>query len=550
MKSGLLFVLSFILVAKARPLTSLVECISCHATIDALREYAKEPSHYTNILDIARSICIEEVGLLPAICDGYMSEYEDVFIGILANKYLDSDRLCVDLGYCTTPTYVEENFTNYVVNTMKGKPPGPGPVPTGRKSFTFAHVSDIHLDVYYTTGANENCDEPLCCRTGTGNTGYWGTVGNCDMPLRTLEAGLQQISALKPDFVIITGDFPPHDMWNQSRDYNLQYQVLVSDSVKKYLGDIPVYPMYGNHACYPINQYQFGVDQWIPAPFCKDWDLPLVYKADLELHAGYSVRHRLTNLRLIALDTQAGNAGNYYLTLNATDPQGLLTWLYQQLALAENNKEMVYLYAHIPFGDVDCLSEWSRHANVLLDRFEYTIAGVFFGHTHDDELHISRGAFTNSITKVQWIAPSFTTNVFRNPAFRIFEADEDTKIITDYTQYRLDLAKANASPNVTAVWDIAYSFKQLYGVKDLSAQSIYGLALNIGNNETLALQYLSNFHNGLPAPTSCDRDCLHMLQCRLTYGVSDDIFNCQGVEKGWLFKFNEQLFGNWTYKNK
>ena len=532
----------------ARPLTGTVECLSCHATIDALQKHYQDPSLWTKYMDILEGMC-EDVGhQTPGVCQGAVSEFEGPIVYALTNKYLDPDHLCLDLGFCTSPTYVEENFTNYVITTMQGKPPGPGPVPTNRKSFNFVHISDIHLDIYYTEGTDENCNIPMCCRNGTGSAGHWGTPSVCDLPIRTLEAGLQQVSKLNPDFVIITGDFPPHDVWNQSRDYNIQYQQLVSSTVKNNLGGIPVYPMFGNHACFPINQYQFGLAGWIPAPFCKDWGLGADYQLSLELHAGYSVLHKLTKLRMIALDTQTGNAGNYYLAINATDPQGQLTWLYQQLLAAEANKEVVYIFAHIPFGGVDALTPWSRHVNVLMDRFEYTVAGLFFGHTHNDEFQINRGAFTNGPTKVQWIAPSFTTYTFHNPSFRLFQADEDTKIVTDYTQYVLNLNKANLDPSTPPTWDVAYSFKEFYGVKDLTPQSVYNLALNIGNNQTLALQYLANFYHGNNPPTGCDTKCMHELQCSLTYGIPDDVFNCLGKEKDWQFKLNEQFFPNWTYK--
>ena len=324
---------------------------------------------------------------------------------------------------------------------------------------------------------------------------------------------------------------------------------MVSSTVKKYLNNTIIYPIFGNHACFPINQYQF-IDNWIPGPFCDDWQLSDAIRFDLQLHSAYNVRHKLTNLRLIALDTQVGNAGNYYLAVNATDPQGLLTWLYNQLLAAEKAKDVVYIYSHIPPGDQDCLSDWSRHINVLFDRFEYTIAGLFYGHTHTDEFHVNRGVYSGNPTKIQWIIPSVTTYSFHNPSFRVYTADEDTKLVVNFDQYRLNLTKANFYPNTPPTWDLAYSFKEFYGVPDLSPQSVYELALNIGNNQELALKYFDNFYSGNSPVSACDIQCQHLLFCKLTYGISDDIFNCQGIEKGAIFKFNEMIFPPWSYKVK
>jgi sphingomyelin phosphodiesterase len=539
------------------PRANFVECEACHLVIAGLQDYAKDPNLYTGVVEAVLNLCVDVSGEQEVVCKGLIDEFEDIAIDIFTQKFIDPERLCLELEYCSTPTYVEEDFDAYVANVMKGKPSGPGPVPTGKSSYTFAHLSDIHLDFYYTPGSESECDLPLCCRTGTGtgnnSAGYWGGLV-CDIPVRTLEAALQQLSTLSPEFIIVTGDYPPHDVWNQSVNYNLEYQRVVSSAFQKYFqnSNTIVYPIYGNHGCYPINQYLYGPKQYMPTPFCQDWawtvtSSPAVLSS-LQSNAGYSLLHKNTNLRLIALDTNTGNSGNYYLFINSTDPQGQLGWLYQQLLKAEAAKEVVYIFGHIPPGDVDCLSVWSNHFNAIVDRFEYTIQGLFFGHTHNDEFHINRGVYSNLPLKVQWIAPSTTTYTYKNPSFRLFQADSDTKILTDYTQYRLNLTNANLYPDVTPLWDAAYSFKQYYGINDITVKNVYNLALKIGNSEQLATSYLYNFYTAVNAPSECDIRCQSELSCELTYGVLDDILNCQGYDKDWIYKLLEELFGVWVYK--
>ena len=209
------FVVSLIIVgalSAATPVSSLVECASCRATIEALREYEKDPNHWEKILDIAQGMCVDKAKQTPEVCAGLIQEYSPVIIDSLLNKILDPEYMCVQLQYCTTPKYIPENFTNFVSTVMSGKPPSPGPVPTRKGTLRFAHFSDVHLDFYYTPGTNDECDEPLCCRpkNGVGRSGPWGGV-KCDIPVKTFEAALQQLVELKPDFIIITGDFPPHD---------------------------------------------------------------------------------------------------------------------------------------------------------------------------------------------------------------------------------------------------------------------------------------------------------------------------------------------------
>lgn len=80
----------------------------------------------------------------------------------------------------------------------------------------------MHLDLNYAEGSLSKCDEPLCCeeKFGPGKTaddtaGYWGSYG-CDIPLRTLDAGVNSMASHDLDFVLWNGDSPPHDLWNQT----------------------------------------------------------------------------------------------------------------------------------------------------------------------------------------------------------------------------------------------------------------------------------------------------------------------------------------------
>ncbi|PIO59661.1 hypothetical protein TELCIR_18872, partial [Teladorsagia circumcincta] len=60
-------------------------------------------------------------------------------------------------------------------------------------------LSDMHVDFEYEPGSEAECDLPICCRPSTGApqrpAGYWGTVGKCDIPYRTLKNMLEHINA-------------------------------------------------------------------------------------------------------------------------------------------------------------------------------------------------------------------------------------------------------------------------------------------------------------------------------------------------------------------
>ena len=533
---------------------NIVECEACKTTIKALQEYYSDPSRWVKENEIAVDVCVDSGSFIRSVCEGGVSENSPIVIDSLLKRALDPDFLCKELNYCTGPTYQPENFTQWVSNVMAKKPPNPAPVPTGKSSYTFAQMSDIHIDMFYQPGTVTDCDEPVCCRQGTGNAGVWGDY-NCDLPIKTFEAALQQLQTYSPDFIIITGDMPPHDIWNQSDSYNMGYQSIASALLKQYFPTTPVYAIYGNHACFPVNQFSFELDaeKWLQDGFADNWGYWLDQNVinSLKQRGTYTMLHPGTNLRMIALNTQACNDQNFYLWVNSTDPGGQVQWLWEQLSAAEKNGEVVYMYGHYYLADDGCLKYWSYHINALIDRFENTIAGMFFGHSHEDSYHINRGVYSNLPTGIQYVSPSITTYTDKNPSFRIYQADTDTKLVVDYSQYRLNLPKANLSPVSTPIFDLAYTFKAQYGIQNMLPSTLYNLALQISNNQTLALIYINNHQTGVDPQSSCDSSCLHGWLCDITYGVGDQIDNCSGPEPdNWQSKLNDILFPPWVYKIK
>ena len=64
-------------------------------------------------------------------------------------------------------------------------------------------------------------------------------------------------------------------------------------------------------------------------------------------------------LRLISLNNALGDAVNFYLYINQTDPDGTMTWLLEQLEDAERNGDKVHIVAHIGGGDGEALEGWA-----------------------------------------------------------------------------------------------------------------------------------------------------------------------------------------------
>lgn len=109
----------------------------------------------------------------------------------------------------------KDNFVNYLYDeleaaTAKANEP--------RKTLTFVHFTDLHLDLDYQVGANKKCKAPMCCRIEDGMAtdpadaaGPYGSMALCDIPVSTFYLMGDLVKSWNPDGVFWTGDVVPHD---------------------------------------------------------------------------------------------------------------------------------------------------------------------------------------------------------------------------------------------------------------------------------------------------------------------------------------------------
>lgn len=115
-----------------------------------------------------------------------------------------SQLFCLTIfGLCQWP----DIDTSYTPPFSATKPSTTRPPPSGKPPLKVVHISDIHVDLSYETGASFNCTKPICCRPYTpahapGNTSFpAGPFGNsaCDSPVSLEENMYAAINALVPD---------------------------------------------------------------------------------------------------------------------------------------------------------------------------------------------------------------------------------------------------------------------------------------------------------------------------------------------------------------
>lgn len=271
------------------------------------------------------------------------------------------------------------------------------------------------------------------------------------------------VNDIKPDLIIWTGDNPPHNPWQSNKDEVLNITSTFIDLLyNKYNYKGPVFPALGNHE-EPISD---TYDPFTPSRE-KDFlfsmaNLFKIWFNDEELQSFeqngyYTAKYLNTNLRIISVNSLLCDNLNFFLIKDPTDPGQQISWMEQVLRQAELDKEIVFIIGHIPPGDSTFLTQCSLRYNALADRFSQIIRGHFYGHTHLDEFRIIPEYFNSTnVAGIIFTAPSLTTYSFQSPSFRVFDVDTETLIIRNYFQYRLNLTKANLTPDIKPSFEIVY----------------------------------------------------------------------------------------------
>ncbi|KAG1714646.1 Sphingomyelin phosphodiesterase [Nymphon striatum] len=403
-------------------------------------------------------------------------------------------------------------------------------------------LTDLHHDPYYAVGSNAFCGEPLCCRASNGfpsdvksKAGKWGNYQNCDLPLKTLKHMLDHISkSHEIDYIFWTGDFPSHDVWNQTRSTQLNSVQKITDLLVQYFPKIPVFPALGNHESYPVDSfpppYVTGEHsiKWLYNKLNSTWTTWLdkdKVSSTIIKGAYYSIRPK-PGYRIISLNMNYCNTLNWWLLTDMTDPAGELAWLVEQLLEAEKLDEKVHIIGHIP--PPECPKFWSYNYNNIINRFENTIQAAFFGHTHADQLHLhyeGKNSKDKRATVAVYVAPSGTTYNSLNPAYRIYdidggESENNSWAVLNHDSYFLNITDANLTDKPQ--WLHEYNAKEAYGLSSLSPEDWDKVVEGFKTNKTSFDKYYRYQFHLSDATKPCDDACRKSTICAIQAASSGD----------------------------
>ncbi|KAI8098257.1 Metallo-dependent phosphatase-like protein [Gilbertella persicaria] len=294
-----------------------------------------------------------------------------------------------------------------------------GVAPVNTVHGRFLHITDIHMDKHYITGATIKSDchrEPKKHKHRKKKegllAGYWGAPGtNCDSPARLVYYSIDYIAKEwkdKIDFVIWTGDNARHDgdaYITRTKKEIVGYNQKVTDALKKafttkHNRTLPIVPCIGNNDIHPHNELRGMKNNPQLLEFSAMWSdfIP----SDQQKHfkkGGYFAVDVAPGMRVLSLNSLYFFGSNDVVNScsDKSSPGARhVHWLRKQLKHARRDGVKVIMMGHVPptvksFKD-SCLDDYIK----LSTKFADIITGHMYGHANFDHFQIISKALDNS----------------------------------------------------------------------------------------------------------------------------------------------------------
>nr|KAF6463179.1 sphingomyelin phosphodiesterase acid like 3A [Molossus molossus] len=214
------------------------------------------------------------------------------------------------------------------------------------------------------------------------------------------------------------------------------------------------------------------------------------------------------------------------MTLNKSDPANQFEWLENTLNTSQQNKEKVYIIAHIPVGYLPFSQNTTamrEHYNEKLinifRKYSNVIAGQFYGHTHKDSIMVVSDAKGSPINSA-FVAPAVTPvkgtlqKQTNNPGIRLFQYDPHDYKLLDILQYYLNLTDANLKGESN--WKLEYILTKTYNIEDLQPSSLYELAKEFATPDSEKfVKYYNYYYVSYNSSVICSEKCKAFQICAI-----------------------------------
>ncbi|XP_037777507.1 sphingomyelin phosphodiesterase-like [Penaeus monodon] len=534
-----------------RRATAPLFCLTCNAGVAEIIREVESGVAPEAIAAMMINLCVN-LGIANLnFCEHFVMEAEPQLYWILSNRHLTGKDVCgmMFVGFGCDTDNPERVWDVTLPDAPKPPVTEPALPQPGSPVMKILHLADTHFDPFYKPGSNAECGEKyFCCREESGvvetpeaAAGYWGDYRNCDAPRWLLEAIFSHINETHKDLDLIlwTGDLIPHNVWNTSREGNLDIIRQTVQMVKEYFPDTPVFPAIGNHESHPVNAFpqpyienEFDIS-WLYDEISALWAtwLPADVAASVTYSAFYSTLIK-PGLRILSINTNYCYGFNWWIVYDDVDPASELGWMAQELQKAEDAGEKVYIISHIPPGHDDCSKTWSHQYNRIVYRYESTIAGLFYGHTHKDHYMMFYDPDEpERAYHVGYVAQSQTPYHKLNPGYKVYTVDGDYQgssyRVLDHENWILDLDEVNES-NAPRMY-LLYTAMEAYELSDLTPASWSGHLHQMSEPNSTLFEDFFRYYTKAARPyqqEGCDEECKQTLLCRVAVSDTSDKTHC------------------------
>ncbi len=348
--------------------------------------------------------------------------------------------------------------------------------------------------------------------------------------------GAMRAEAADAKFVIVSGDLMAHSFSckyaslfknaapGEYRVFTEKTVEFVVRSLREALPGVPVYAALGNNDS-DCGDYQLDADSEFLAAIAGEFTHEIA-GASREQAArtfavgGYysaSLPAPLEHTRLLVLD-DLFMSRRYETCGGKEDPApaaAQIAWLERQLDAARQNKEKVWVMAHVPPG-VDAYSTATKGKNICkgngptmflssealpetLARYGDVIRLAIFAHTHMDEVRLLEPAGSDPTEKgvAVKMVPSISPVDGNNPSFVVARIDARTAVMRDYR-----VVAASNKTGVDTAWAEEYDFAKAYEEPAFSAATLDDLvgrfAADRGAQTSVSQSYIRNYEVGQP----------------------------------------------------
>jgi hypothetical protein len=379
---------------------------------------------------------------------------------------------------------------------------------------TFLQITDLHLDDYYAVGSPNNAwfaDTGMgACRDFEIPLNPWEPAAymgdyNCDSPFVLLNKSLEWTfhSLTRPDFVIVNCDFTDHKVPFQWQNLIFDEINRVTDLFRFWFFDVPVYFTLGNHDTYPIAQLDPDFSETdLAENLTVSWKYFMTDDMMETFSQGGFYKTMLNNNTLLISLNSLYFDDNNLLIENVTDPSGQWEWLIDSLDNATAYNQNVWIIGHIPPASKEATDNFTIDFYNLVKKYP-NIQNQFFGHSHRDRFMVYKDSVDGLPFNHLYVAPSMMPDK-QFSSIREYLYNPDTMEVLDYNQYGCNLTQAILTNRTD--YEIIYSAKSAYSMKDLSTLSWNTLLEELIRSPPLVQEYYNRYYTGMNY--FCDDDCL------------------------------------------